>query len=901
MARYNSYGALDDRMLEDLDTGFRGFNNRLRPDQLDRGVLADSQNGRMDTNGEWQTRKGIDNIIAPSSTGSLGLVLPFDLPANLADGNINAIYGSCVFSDPNDNSESYIILAANSKALAYKVSNPSTQYNLNYPGSETISASVDMIQAFNKLYIFRNGLTAFVIDLSATNIDTNPTMSLAESGEFQQPVEIICKEDFDFAIIEGRGVVHKNPTSLEPGDQISVVSDKLLASDAQSSGLKIGEQFTVAKKFESGSAKTITSIVKGAQVSGGEYDNRFPVTVTCTSHGFSVGDPIDITGVTAAHGDQKFVASVTNTNEFIYYTRSASTLVSTTPTVALAEGFEFFLDASKTDSHTTEGDSLLATPVFTQTVSVGLGFSHMPAASYGVYHQRRLAVPYRYSTDDADNSFTDRKIFDEILLSDILDTDTYDQVYGQFRFNAGKSDFNVGMHSFSDDKLIVFNRNSIHIVLGSGDLTTAKVQLLTDEVGLLARKSIVQVGNQVLFLSDNGVYGMNFIDLYNLRGNDVPLSESINQTIKRINKEHASKATATYFDNKYYLAVPLDNSTQNNALLIYNFLNKSWEAIDTVGAKDVNGETITPFEFSNLLVAGEGTKRAIYITNDDGGVHQLEVHDDGIDKVFTDIGGAQKNVRVNGSATTRMFTFNQIDRKRFNNFELHIQSNETTESDATIAAITENVDDRIDLTPGGSIGTDYGPFREDVPTLGDAINGTGICGFYTVTDATNTGFSAIQTDVGSNKIGSTGFLFNFLEGDTIEVSYTISNFTATNPSFDPQLRGVASIGSATAKTTGGTIITANGDYKDTLIATADGTHLMFADSKLGSFTVSNFKIVSSGTNNIPKREDISVRGRIGNPRSYGMQMEVNSILGRPRVRSVKVAACEAYRSTSSVK
>ena len=82
MARYNSYGALDDRMLEDLDTGFRGFNNRLRPDQLDRGVLADSQNGRMDTNGEWQTRKGIDNIIAPSSTGSLGLVLPFDLPSD---------------------------------------------------------------------------------------------------------------------------------------------------------------------------------------------------------------------------------------------------------------------------------------------------------------------------------------------------------------------------------------------------------------------------------------------------------------------------------------------------------------------------------------------------------------------------------------------------------------------------------------------------------------------------------------------------------------------------------------------------------------------------------------------------------------------------------------------------
>jgi hypothetical protein len=62
MSRYDTYTSKDDVIREDLDIGFKGFNNRLRPDQLTAGILFDSQNGRMAQNGEWQTRKGIDNI-----------------------------------------------------------------------------------------------------------------------------------------------------------------------------------------------------------------------------------------------------------------------------------------------------------------------------------------------------------------------------------------------------------------------------------------------------------------------------------------------------------------------------------------------------------------------------------------------------------------------------------------------------------------------------------------------------------------------------------------------------------------------------------------------------------------------------------------------------------------------
>jgi hypothetical protein len=720
----------------------------------------------MAQNGEWQTRKGIDNIKAPLSVGGSALTLPFTLDdggtePQLNDGAVNAVYGSCIFSDPNDESESYIILAANTKAVAIKVSDPSTTYDLTYPGGETISSAVEMVQAFNKLIIFRKGDTPFEKDLSATNINTSPTLDKVTSGEYSQPTQIVCASG-EFALIENRGIVHQSD-GVSQGDIISVVGDKTLSGD-QTSGLIIGERLTVAKVFTGGSTQNITS-ASSVLVSGGEFDGLNKVTATVNGHGYNVGDPIDIAGYGAPDTDingARFVAEKT-LNTFVFYvdgTVSSSPSVGT-PTVALAHGFEFYLDSSKTSAHVTDGDSLTSTPVFARKVSEGLGFSHMPAPEYGVYHQRRLAVPYRYSVSDAVDTYADRKIFDEILISDILDTDTYDQVYGQFRFNAGKSDFNVGMLSFSDDKLVVFNRNSIHIVVGNGDLSGFQSQLLTDEVGLTARNSAIQIGNQIIFLSDNGVYGLSFVDLYNLRGNEVPLSESIQKTIDSINKAHVDKASAVYFDNKYYLAVPTGTSTFNNTLLVYNFLNKSWESIDNVNNVDLSGNTFQPFEFTKLLVAGKGSKRGVYVTNTDGGIHKLEVFADGIDRVITEIGSTtEKETRVQGSATTRMFTLGSIDRKKFNNFELHLQSGLDNSSDVSISAVSENIDSEPAI---------------DLKDASDYIGGV-----------------------------------------------------------------------------------------------------------------------------IAPDEDVSIRGRIGNKRAYGLQVTLTSILGRPRFRSLKIAGAETFRSTSSV-
>jgi len=696
MAEYSKFGALDDRIAKDGDVGFIGFNNRLRPDQLPAGMLADAKNLRTDRRGEAQVRKGIDLISNPLTSGASALTLPFTLVADdtsvtatrtdatvvltnvtatdfpstgtvnisgvtmstgpavngnraytknsstqitisdqtytgtasgtatvkfgiLNDDAVNAIYGSCAFSDPNASASQYIIFAANIKAVAVNIATGATT-DIAYPSGLTVSSNASMLQAFNKVFIFRNGSTALEWNGSFSG---TPAFTKVASGTYTQPTNLAAT---GFVITNGLATVTVSNT-LSEGDIVTLTT-------AGGSTLTAGTEFTVSE--------------------------------------------------------------------------------------ATSSAFKFFVNSddviNQTDVH------------FTKRVSVGLGFTHMPAPPYAVYHQRRLVMPFNFNVDASTDSFTSRGILDEVIASDILDTDTYDKIFAQYRFNAGEADFNVALHSFSEDNLMVFNRNSIHLISNTTTLQGASTKLLTNEVGCVARQSIIQVGNQVIFLSDNGVYSTQFFDEYNLRGTETPLSEPINVTVQRINKEYWENSVAAYFDNRYFIAVPLDTSTKNNAVLVYNFLNKQWESIDQVNDSD--------FHISNLLVVGAGDNRGVYAVNDLGGVQRLDARVDGVDRVITQIGGSQKNINVDGSLTTRQYTLQTLDRKNWKKFDMHIESGESTTSDFDISAETENPDATFTIGTLNSFVGSALPEAEDVSIRGRIGNRRGYGLQFTINNTT---------------------------------------------------------------------------------------------------------------------------------------------------------------------
>jgi len=151
-------------------------------------------------------------------------------------------------------------------------------------------------------------------------------------------------------------------------------------------------------------------------------------------------------------------------------------------------------------------------------------------------------------------------------------------------------------------------------------------------------------------------------------------------------------------------------------------------------------------------------------------------------------------------------------------------------------------------------------FVNEIQTVGTAVNGTGSVDNYTVSNLSTTGFSADNSAGGT---GSAGFPYVFGDDDVIIVKYTVTNFSSTS-SLSPQIRGVSATNSVNTVAGGGTAFTANGTYTDTLTATADGTHLMFADGNTGSYTISDFEIVSHSSNGFVKTwYDQSVTNQAG--------------------------------------
>jgi hypothetical protein len=226
------------------------------------------------------------------------------------------------------------------------------------------------------------------------------------------------------------------------------------------------------------------------------------------------------------------------------------------------------------------------------------------------------------------------------------------------------------MQGFYDDKLVVLNRNSLHLISGTaGSLTDTKVTQLTTEVGCLAKKSVVMKGNAMFFLSDDGVYAVEFLNDYNLRGADEPISKNIQPYIDRINKNLAAEAVGVLFNNRYYLAVALDSiagandAAGNNTILIFNFLNKAWESIDTFGASD--------FIIKNLIIGSAAERDSIYAVTSLGGLHELEAVETVNDSLVSD--GATTSFSINSSLTTRGYALGNLDRKRFTDGQVTMQ------------------------------------------------------------------------------------------------------------------------------------------------------------------------------------------------------------------------------------
>lgn len=741
-----SGSAMDSAIGEDADRFFDRVNQRLQLNQLQEGEVRESLNGRME--GYWKPRKNVVSRTGALTTGGSPLQLPFlliDTPktisnvtipvtgtvrltvtshgflagssglatiagldasfngsfvltyfdANTLDytiagvttppadvtgtvsqmainDNANAnVRASCLFSDPNDSNKEYVIIALDTVAKKIDLDGYVIT-DIPYPAGESLGSDTDMIQLFDKVMLFRDGQQALEWYPNGRSIIS------ASSNGTASPNTVVTVNVREHGLVVGTSITVTGLTGGTPPSGTYVVAT-VTGQDTftfVASGISTGTTFGVA-------AATVTD---GFTLSpGGTYTQ--PQVFNSSGTGVNVSSglvSLTVAGnVTISAGDI-IVIYETTVPEFTSVVGKEFQVTSASTT-----NISFFAPVANITGVGATGQI-----EFGGRFSVGGGFMHQPGAPWGIHFQRRLWVPYYYDQSGAYNtpSYTSRKITDEIAVSDILDTTTFDQIENQFRVTGGTADYVVGMHGFYDDGLVVLNRNSLHLVKGTqGSLLDVTVKELTSEVGCLARKSVVMRGNAMLFLSDDGVYGVEFLNDYNLRGTEEPLSKNIQPYIDRINANYADGAVGILFENRYYLAVPLDSvrgagdAYGNNAVLVYNFLNKGWESLDTFGD--------SRFLIKDFVIGSASERNNIYAVTSNGGLHQIEASESSNDSLNVDNSAAVVSPTINASLTTRGYDLGTMERKRFTDAQVNIQSLPGQNSEYNIAFAAEDPDD----------------------------------------------------------------------------------------------------------------------------------------------------------------------------------------------------------------
>lgn len=210
---------------------------------------------------------------------------------------------------------------------------------------------------------------------------------------------------------------------------------------------------------------------------------------------------------------------------------------------------------------------------------------------------------------------------DSVVVSDVLDYNTFDPLLKSFRANAGSADRLVALHPFAERDVMTFMRNSIyraHIIVASNgvdiDAGESFIELLTSEVGCRAKRTVVTAGPYIYFLADQGVYRMdlNYSD-YKTRGMQVPLSDHITDLLENVNDAAMHQSCAAWFDNRYWLAVPVNGSELPNCILVWNALTAEWESQD-----------VYPTGFHHLIVSDYGDAHRLFAVSRSGTLFLLE-------------------------------------------------------------------------------------------------------------------------------------------------------------------------------------------------------------------------------------------------------------------------------------
>lgn len=639
MPRYHPLGPRDDVSVDDGDDVFMGFRSRVQPAALPPGLARFIGNGRCER-GTFRPRKGTCACSTELVLTAPPVVLDFVLPTEKAVTSITRVGTTATVTMAAAHGWSTGTVAAIHGATGAD--------GLLYNGDFTITVT---------------SATTFTYLMGGTPSASAAGTIVAASGlrVYENYADLVRGSCVYATPANAEGIVIATTYAAyvyRPGQALATIAypadETVEATDACDLVQFLGSVY-LFRGYQTADAFTLASLTRSSTTA----------TATKTAHGLAVGQWIDLQG--AAQAEYKGLFRITG--------------------VPTANTFEFTVDGAAVTPAT---GTLTARPckaplvwdgdVASDFVAVPSGphasggtLIRMPAAAWGLDFSRRLVLPYSRS---------------ELILSDFGDAATYDTQYNELRILPGSADWLVGAAPYQELRLIVLYRKSVHEVeLDTTNAEPVAIHEITRGFGCVARRSVANCGNVVLWLSDQGVTGLHIQNQLQLIPFNLPLSDAIDDQIETINWAYAAGAVGIFWNNRYYLALPTGSSTRNRTVFVFNFLNRTegsplgeWESVDTYqGDFDIQAFHVMDYE---------GQKR-LHTVSSFGFVFVLEeLEEDEWGTSASNIG----SYPITGRLWLRDFTLGTRERKRF--VRLRVNSNLATDDAFTVDFVARNPDRR---------------------------------------------------------------------------------------------------------------------------------------------------------------------------------------------------------------
>ena len=388
------------------------------------------------------------------------------------------------------------------------------------------------------------------------------------------------------------------------------------------------------------------------------YSGGTATVTTAAEHGYKSNADVTIAGANEAEFNGRFSITKTGDTTFTYSTTSSNSTA--TGTITSTNNKEYY----KCSTITSAGESpSTASSKWTQLSTI------MPNSTHGVHIANRIVTPTKY--DSSSTAYGNKTDF--IACSDSLDHahTFFNQL---FRINFGSNSEIKDLVPYDENRLLVFKDRDVHMVTGfiftdsnSTLSSSAAVQQIIQNYGTVNRGAAVPVGSDVYFYaSRRGIVSLSQTEQSKIRGIDLPLSESIQKLIDRIDAVNESKIMLAYWDNKLWIACPIDggNNGDNNCLIIYDFLHQQW-----VGHDD--GTAINPKEF--FIAEYNGSQRLYYIGTD-GFINLVEERFEADDVADLTEADGLKNEGIESYILTRGYGQPSVDHKRYKSATVNIST-----------------------------------------------------------------------------------------------------------------------------------------------------------------------------------------------------------------------------------